>query len=112
MVTICLLRHGETVYNADGNKYCGRADIELTDKGIRQAKRMNDLLKEYTFDAVFSSPLKRAKDTAAIASGKPAEVVVDERLIEVDRKIVQENSSLTLLTLSQEDGMQLLKLNA
>ena len=41
MITICLLRHGETAYNADGNKYCGRTDIELTEKGLQQANRMN-----------------------------------------------------------------------
>lgn len=198
MLTICLLRHGETAYNADGNKYCGRTDIGLTEKGIQQAKRMNELLKDYTFDAIFCSPLQRAKLTAEIASGKPESVQIDDRLIEVDfgswegkrpaefqaedpeswhnwladpalykagrsgesaaqvvdrlnsfysellekydnknilivghnginrffmtsqlgmplrnyRKIVQDNSALTLLTLSKEEGMNLLKLNA
>ncbi|WP_159637306.1 histidine phosphatase family protein [Sphingobacterium composti Ten et al. 2007 non Yoo et al. 2007] len=84
MVTICLLRHGETTYNADGNKYCGRTDIELTDRGLSQAKRMQDLLQEYNFDAVFSSPLTRARTTAQIASGGSHEVITDHRLIEVD----------------------------
>lgn len=84
MVTICLLRHGETAFNADGNKYCGRTDIELTEKGIAQANRMNQLLKDYTFDAIFSSPLYRAKLTAQIVSGRAEDVVTDERLIEVD----------------------------
>ncbi|MGN0003136.1 MAG: histidine phosphatase family protein [Sphingobacterium composti] len=84
MVTICLLRHGETTYNADGNKYCGRTDIELTDRGLSQAKRMQDLLQEYNFDAVFSSPLTRATTTAQIASGGSHEVITDHRLIEVD----------------------------
>lgn len=197
MVTICLLRHGETAYNADGNRYCGHTDIDLTDKGIDQAYRMKKLLKDFQFDAIFSSPLKRAKYTAIIASGKE-EVLVDMRLIEVDfgqwegkrseefqledpqswenwlsapehfragntgetakeivarlnsfytelldkydgktvlivghnginrlfiasqlgmplknyRKIVQENSALTQLTLSKENGVHLLKLNA
>lgn len=84
MVTICLLRHGETAYNADGNKYCGRTDIDLTEKGLSQAKRMNDLLADYSFDAIFSSPLRRAKQTAEIVSDRPQDVVTDERLIEVD----------------------------
>ena len=84
MVTICLLRHGETAYNADGNKYCGRTDIDLTNKGFEQAYRMNELLKDYNFDAIFSSPLQRAKLTAQIASGRPDDVLTDERLIEVD----------------------------
>ena len=84
MITICLLRHGETAYNADGNKYCGRTDIPLTEKGISQAKRMNTLLQDFTFDQIFCSPLQRAKTTAEIASGTPEKVQVDERLIEVD----------------------------
>ena len=84
MITICLLRHGETAYNADGNKYCGRIDIPLTEKGISQAKRMNTLLQDFRFDQIFCSPLQRAKTTAEIASGTPEKVQVDERLIEVD----------------------------
>lgn len=84
MVTICLLRHGETAYNADGNKYCGRTDVELTEKGRAQANRMKELLKDYQFDAIFSSPLYRARLTAEIASGQPDKVQTDERLIEVD----------------------------
>lgn len=84
MVTICLLRHGETAYNADGNKYCGRTDIELTEKGLAQANRMKELLKDYQFDAIISSPLYRARITAEIASGQPDKVQTDERLIEVD----------------------------
>ena len=84
MITICLLRHGETAFNADGNKYCGRTDISLTEKGISQAKRMNELLKEYSFDHIFCSPLQRAKTTAEIASGRPEKVLIDERLIEID----------------------------
>ena len=84
MITICLLRHGETAYNADGNKYCGRTDIPLTEKGISQAQTMNTLLQDFTFDQIFCSPLQRAKTTAEIASGTPEKVQVDERLIEVD----------------------------
>jgi len=84
MITICLLRHGETAYNADGNKYCGRTDIPLTEKGISQAERMNTLLQDFTFDQILCSPLQRAKTTAEIASGTPEKVQVDERLIEVD----------------------------
>lgn len=84
MITICLLRHGETAYNAEGNKYCGRTDIALTEKGIAQAMRMRELLINEKFDCIFSSPLQRAFTTAQIASGIADKVKVDERLIEVD----------------------------
>lgn len=84
MVTICLLRHGETEYNADGNKYCGRTDINLTEKGIAQATRMQELLHDFQFDAVFTSPLQRAINTAKIATANKNAITTDIRLIEVD----------------------------
>lgn len=82
MLSVYLLRHGETVYNADGNRYCGRTDIGLTDKGIRQAESVYRKLKDIHIDAVYSSPLLRAKRTAEIATGR--HVITDERIIEVD----------------------------
>lgn len=84
MVTICLLRHGETAFNAQGNKYCGRTDIEINEKGVGQATRMKELLKAWRFDAIFSSPLKRARRTAEIISDQADAVISDDRLIEVD----------------------------
>ena len=82
MLTFYLLRHGETSWNADNNRYCGRTDIDLTEKGIRQAHKVREQLKGVAFDGIFSSPLKRARITAEIASGKA--VQTDERLIEAD----------------------------
>lgn len=84
MVTIILLRHGETAYNANGNRYCGRTDIALTGKGVDQAKRMQQLLEGHNFEGVFCSPLMRARQTAEIASGAVHELQVDNRLIEID----------------------------
>ncbi|GAB3225079.1 histidine phosphatase family protein [Spirosoma arcticum] len=84
MLTVYLLRHGETRWNADGNRYCGTTDIELTDKGVQQAHFAADLLNGLAFDALYSSPLKRALLTAQIASGKPEQVQTDARLIEAD----------------------------
>jgi alpha-ribazole phosphatase/probable phosphoglycerate mutase len=81
MLNVYLLRHGETQWNADGNRYCGRTDIALTKKGISQAELAHDQLKHISFDAVYSSPLQRARHTAQIASGKK-DVITDERLIE------------------------------
>lgn len=82
MLRVYLLRHGETAYNADGNRYCGRTDIALTDKGIRQAESVYQRLKDEHIDAVYSSPLYRAKRTAELATQR--EVNTDERIIEVD----------------------------
>lgn len=103
MLKIFLLRHGETAYNADNNRYCGRTDIPLTQKGIRQAEEVKRQLDGMEFAAVYSSPLKRAFTTAKIASGKTA--VIDERLIEADfgewegktkEEFIAENESLWL----------------
>lgn len=83
MLNIYLLRHGETAYNADGNRYCGRTDLCLTEKGLAQANLVYNQLKGMSFDAVYSSPLERARHTAEIASGS-TEVITDQRIIEVD----------------------------
>ncbi|MBB5440054.1 alpha-ribazole phosphatase/probable phosphoglycerate mutase [Pedobacter sp. AK017] len=83
MLNVYLLRHGETQYNADGNRYCGRTDINLTAKGMSQANLVYEQLKGMSFDAIYASPLKRALYTAEIASGVKT-VQTDARLIEVD----------------------------
>lgn len=81
-LNIFLLRHGQTAWNADNNRYCGRSDISLTPKGIQQAEAVRDQLKDISFNGVYSSPLARAYKTAVIAGGLP--VTKDERLIEAD----------------------------
>lgn len=82
MLNIYLLRHGETSWNADNNRYCGRTDIPLTEKGIRQAEQVKMQLTGIDFSVVYSSPLQRAYTTAVIASGM--DVIKDRRLIEAD----------------------------
>lgn len=83
MTTIILLRHGETAYNAKGNRYCGRTDIELAPSGEVQAQAMALHLRNISISQVYSSPLKRARQTAQLASGRLS-VITDERLTEVD----------------------------
>ncbi|WP_127132905.1 histidine phosphatase family protein [Pseudoflavitalea rhizosphaerae] len=103
MLKVFLLRHGETAYNADNNRYCGRTDIPLTEKGIKQAEEVKRQLEGIEFAAVYSSPLQRAYTTAKIASGK--DPVKDERLIEADfgtweaktkEEFIAENESIWL----------------
>lgn len=81
-LNIFLLRHGQTAWNADNNRYCGRSDIALTPRGIQQAEAVRDQLKGISFNGVYSSPLERAYQTAVIAGGLP--VTKDDRLIEAD----------------------------
>ena len=76
---IYLVRHGQTDWNLEG-RYQGRIDIELNSKGREQAIEIKEKLKEIKFDKVFSSPLKRALETAKIITDNDIEI--DERLIE------------------------------
>ncbi len=76
---IYIIRHGQTDWNVEG-RYQGRIDIELNETGINQAKQIYDELKDIKFDKVFSSPLKRALQTARIITDD--NIIVDNRLIE------------------------------
>jgi broad specificity phosphatase PhoE len=73
-----LVRHGQTAANAAG-LLLGRADPPLTDLGRRQAEALATALPEP--DRLLSSPLRRARDTAA-AFG--VDVEIDDRWIELD----------------------------
>ncbi len=66
MNTLYLIRHGETASNRKGI-FRGRLDIPLSPAGIRQAQELRRYFEGIAIDAVFSSPLKRALDTATIA---------------------------------------------
>lgn len=60
MNVLVLLRHGESIWNKE-NKFSGWTDIDLSEKGIHEAREAARLLKEggYTFDVAFTSVLKR-----------------------------------------------------
>ena len=78
---LILVRHGESVANAAG-LLVGRTDAELTEGGRAQAARVRRLLTTPVAE-VRSSPLRRARDTAALL-GLDLAVEIDERWIEVD----------------------------
>ncbi|MCY7915363.1 histidine phosphatase family protein, partial [Bacillus haynesii] len=65
MTAICLIRHGETDWNALG-KLQGRTDIPLNETGKKQAKETGAFLKGSDWDVIITSPLRRAKETAEI----------------------------------------------
>jgi len=81
---LILARHGETASNRDGLGL-GLQDVPLTEKGRHQADALAEALAGAKIDAIYSSPLRRALDTAqVIASRHGLEVVVDEGLTEMD----------------------------
>jgi uncharacterized phosphatase len=65
MTKVCIVRHGETDWNALG-KFQGLEDIELNDSGRKQALNSSQYLKKHNWDAIISSPLSRARQTAEI----------------------------------------------
>ena len=67
MFTLVLIRHGGSKWNIE-NRFQGWADIDLSEKGYKEANRAGNLLKKngFTFDISFTSFLKRAIKTNTI----------------------------------------------
>ena len=84
-VTFYVIRHGETEPNTR-SACLGRSDVPLDSVGESQACALAAKLGEVYPDAVYSSPLSRAKDTIAkLVEGRPGtDITEDERLIERD----------------------------
>ncbi|MGI5131330.1 histidine phosphatase family protein [Pseudonocardia sp. CA-107938] len=78
---LILVRHGEVAANAEG-LLLGRADPPLTETGRRQAAALAELLPHPA--RVVSSPLTRARETAAVLAGDATAVEVDPRWVELD----------------------------
>lgn len=65
MTTLLLVRHGETDWNAEG-RLQGHTDRPLSDYGRRQARRLAEELEGEELEAIYSSDLARAHETAEI----------------------------------------------
>ena len=79
-----MVRHGESYWN-EQRRVSGFTDIDLTEKGKEQAKRLAIALKKEKVSAIYSSPLKRCVDTAqAIAQLCYLEVNIDPDLKELN----------------------------
>jgi 2,3-bisphosphoglycerate-dependent phosphoglycerate mutase len=66
MATLVIFRHGQSVWNLE-NKFTGWVDVELTEKGIQEAKHAGEKLKPFKFDLAYASDLKRAQNTLKLA---------------------------------------------
>jgi len=64
-MNLLLVRHGETVSNLE-KIYAGRSSEWLTERGIIQAKEVSEKLKHFDVQALYSSPIQRAIQTAEI----------------------------------------------
>ncbi|QEK11806.1 alpha-ribazole phosphatase [Crassaminicella thermophila] len=84
MLKIILVRHGETENNCDG-LYCGWNDIFLTEKGLMQAKKVSEKLKEENFDYIISSDLDRTMKTAEIINQyHHVEIILESNIREMN----------------------------
>ncbi len=68
MKRLVLLRHGESVWNKE-NRFTGWKDVDLTEKGVEEARAAGRLLaaEGFDFDFTFTSVLKRAIRTLNLA---------------------------------------------
>ncbi len=85
MIRILLIRHGST--DLLGRVLYGRMPgVYLSGEGVRQANRLSEAISaQYTLDAVLSSPLERALDTARpLAEAQGKTLVIDEGITEID----------------------------
>ena len=84
MTRLLLVRHGETDWNADG-RLQGQTDRPLSDFGRQQARRLADELAAEDFEAIYSSDLARARETAEIVGARVGlPVMLDRGLREKD----------------------------
>ncbi|MFS0884263.1 histidine phosphatase family protein [Aeromicrobium sp. 179-A 4D2 NHS] len=75
-----LVRHGETEWSRSW-RHTSVTDLELTDAGREQARTLRPLLTGVAFDRIWSSPRRRALETAELAGCTPE---IDEDLVEWD----------------------------
>ena len=80
---LIFVRHGYSVSN-EGKFFAGHTDVDLTERGYKQAALTAEYLRNEKIDAVYSSDLKRAYNTALpIAKMHSLTVIKDERLREI-----------------------------
>jgi len=84
MAALILARHGETAWNVE-RIYRGRSEVNLDEAGIKQAELLGKYLSSWKLDVIYSSPLKRAVETAsAVARYQKVHVHVAMGLTDFD----------------------------
>jgi 2,3-bisphosphoglycerate-dependent phosphoglycerate mutase len=66
MAQLVIFRHGQSTWNLE-NKFTGWVDVDLTPKGVDEAKAAGEKIKNFKFDFAYSSALKRAQKTLSTA---------------------------------------------
>lgn len=65
MPNLVIVRHGQSQWNLE-NKFTGWVDVDLSEKGITEAHNAGEKLKDFKFDAAYTSDLIRAQKTLDI----------------------------------------------
>ena len=82
---LILIRHGETIWNKEG-RVQGLSDIELSDVGLNQARKLALSIQDLNIKAIYSSPVKRAYQTAQIINEiHNAPIFLEPGLVEMDQ---------------------------
>ncbi|GLC72511.1 hypothetical protein PLESTF_001258900 [Pleodorina starrii] len=110
--TLLLVRHGQTDWNAE-MRLQGHQDPPLNDVGVQQAQELSEVLREEAFDAVYSSDLRRALQTAeAIVAGRAGSMQIRTSAGLRERKLgVLEGLTLPEAAARQPDAFRLLRLH-
>lgn len=74
---VCLIRHGATVLTAE-DRFAGATDVQLSDEGREQARRLAERLKHEPIAAIYASPLGRTVETASLLA-KPHDIQIQTR---------------------------------
>jgi 2,3-bisphosphoglycerate-dependent phosphoglycerate mutase len=99
MLDLLVVRHGQSIADIE-DRFEGRADFELTDLGMQQAKLAADWINEnYKPDYIITSPLKRARKTAeTISSVCDVDILIEDEIMEWNNG--------RLAGLKREEGME------
>lgn len=83
---VFLIRHGQTFDNVR-RVHQGWTEASLNEVGEAQARALRDVISGIKFDRIFSSDLRRTRQTAVILFGEDAPIEYDERLREINNTV-------------------------
>jgi broad specificity phosphatase PhoE len=110
LTRLILIRHAQTSQNASG-VISGKGDIALSEYGVDQAKLLSKrLATQYQVDYIYSSPLKRALETARIIANEiKLEITVDQNLVEFDYGIFADKPISSMKKENSQDYFNMLE---
>ena len=92
MSFLILVRHGQSIWNME-NKFTGWVDVELTEKGKSEAEKAGISLSTLSIEAIYTSPLQRASDTAKEIAKSQVENL--NPILEINNKIEDINTDVS-----------------